>query len=65
MDDLSCLLVVRKKYANVCGKDSKRANPIDISITEFWGRGSIEGIKLSVQEEEEGVGLSIGEEVDS
>ena len=32
MNDLSCLLVVRKKYANTYGKDSKYTNAIDISI---------------------------------
>ena len=39
MDDLSCLLVVCKKYANTNGKNSKNTNAIDISITGSCGRG--------------------------
>ena len=32
MDDLPCLLVVCKKFANTYGKYGKHANAIDISI---------------------------------
>ena len=32
MDEFLCLLVVRKKYANAFGKDSKYTNAIGISI---------------------------------
>ena len=39
MDDLSCLLVVCKKYVNANGKDSKYTNAIDISITGPSGGG--------------------------
>ena len=38
MDDLPCLLVVRKKYTNSYGKDSKYTNAVDISITGSCGR---------------------------
>ena len=31
MDDFSCLLVIRKKYTNAYGKDSKYANAVDIT----------------------------------
>ena len=37
MDDLSYLLVVRKKYANAYDKDSKYINAIHISITGSCG----------------------------
>ena len=37
MDDLSSLLVARKKHANAYGLDSKYANAIDISITGSYG----------------------------
>ena len=40
MDHFSCLLVVRKKYANTYGKDSKYTNAIDISITGSFGGGA-------------------------
>ena len=44
MDDLSYLFVVRKKYANAYGKDSKYTNAIDISITgSCGGAGSAGG----------------------
>ena len=37
MDDLSYLLVVRKKYTNVHGKDSNFTNAIDINIIGSCG----------------------------
>ena len=39
MHDLSCLLVVCKKYANTYGRDGKYANAKDISITLSCGGG--------------------------
>ena len=33
MNDLSCLLAIRKKYANSYRKDSKYTSDVDISIT--------------------------------
>ena len=40
MDDLSYLLVVRKKYANAYGKDSNYTNAIDINIIGYCGDGA-------------------------
>ena len=38
MDDLSCILVVRKKYANIYDKDSSYTNSIDITIIWLYCR---------------------------
>ena len=40
MDDLSCPLVVRKKYANTYGKNSKYLKAIDICMTGSCGGGA-------------------------
>ena len=41
MDDLSCPLVVCKKYTNTNGKDSKYTNTMYINITETCGGGVV------------------------
>ena len=64
IDGLSCLLVVRKKYTNINGKDSKYTNAIDINIFGSCGRRRCRGVELSVEKRVEGVNLSVEEEVE-